>query len=212
MTTPISLDELQSQAPFLRRLARALVGDGADADDLVQETWVAALEHHPRPADTVRGWLERLARNRARSQRRGAARRTRREGIAAAARSAAARPPGSPGAGAEVAERVLAAVLALDEPYRSTVLERYYQDLAPTEIAAQNGVPVDTVHTRLRRARRELRQRLDRDFGTREAWGGALLLAAGIERPARWGAVPSVALAAGLAALLGGGSLLARQC
>jgi RNA polymerase sigma-70 factor (ECF subfamily) len=175
--TSISLQELHAQGPFLRRLARALVRDEAAAEDLVQETWIAALEglHGPRENEEPRGWLTRLLRNRARSARRAEARRRARE-LAAESRSQGR-------ADVAVAEHVLAAVLALDEPYRGLVLRRYYHDMTPTEIARREDVPLKTVEARLRRAREELRRRLDDACGERTAWCVALLA---VERPVRY--------------------------
>ena len=52
----------------------------------------------------------------------------------------------------ETQRRVVDAVMALDEPYRTVVVYRYFDDLPPKEIAARLGVPVGTVKTRLKRA------------------------------------------------------------
>ena len=57
---------LLAHAAWLRRLARSLVGDGAAADDLVQETWVAALRRPPAEDRPVRPWLRRVLENAAR--------------------------------------------------------------------------------------------------------------------------------------------------
>ena len=52
MTPPdpasIALDDLLDHGSWLQALARNLVGDQATADDLVQETWVAAIKKPPR--------------------------------------------------------------------------------------------------------------------------------------------------------------------
>jgi len=199
----ISLQELHAQGPFLKRLARALVRDESEAEDLVQETWLAALKgsHGPRDQEEARGWLARLLRNRARSTRRGAARRRARELAFGSARGGAAVP-----GGAAIAERVLGAVLALEEPYKALVLQRYYQGLTPTVIAAETDTPLKTVESRLRRARELLRARLDGECGGRSSWCVALVVAAGVERPARLaGAIGVAACAVGIAgvALLG---------
>jgi hypothetical protein len=66
-------------------------------------------------------------------------------------------------------------VLALEEPYRETVLLRYFENLPPRAIARRLAVPVETVRTRLKRALETLRARLDRDYGARGAWSLALV-------------------------------------
>src|SRR6185295_4777393 len=62
---------------------------------------------------------------------------------------------------AESHKRLVLAVMQLDEPYRSTVLLRWFEDLPPREVAARLGVPVETVRTRLKRANDALRARLE---------------------------------------------------
>ncbi|HVS19508.1 MAG TPA: sigma factor, partial [Planctomycetota bacterium] len=57
--------DLAAHTAYLRGVARALLGAGADADDLVQDTRVAAREHPPRRAGGLRAWLGTVARNRA---------------------------------------------------------------------------------------------------------------------------------------------------
>src|SRR6185503_5300852 len=79
---------------------------------------------------------------------------------------------------ADLVERVLvqrelvSAVLELDEPYRSIVLLRYFEELPPREIAARTGIPLATVQSRLQRALARLRERLD---GEHQAWAALLL-------------------------------------
>src|SRR5262245_64613195 len=74
-------EELLEHAPWLRRLAATLVAGDAAADDLVQETWLAALRHPPSAgaAGELRPWLARVARNLASNFRRGEARRAERD-------------------------------------------------------------------------------------------------------------------------------------
>ena len=164
-------EALLQHADFLRGLARGLLA-GADADDVEQETWLRALEKGPRHDANLKGWLATVARNSARIMWRGEKRRGRREEVVA-------RPEGVPSA-AEVASRVeiqslLAdAVKSLEEPYRTTVVLAFYDGLSPTEIAAQQGIPVDTVRTRIRRALQRLRAALDQNPGGRQAWVAAL--------------------------------------
>lgn len=65
---------------------------------------------------------------------------------------------------------LLDAVAALPRPYREVIVLRFLQALPPRAIAAQLGVPVETVRTRLQRGLRRLRQDLDRRHGSRAAW------------------------------------------
>ena len=59
-------------------------------------------------------------------------------------------------------------------------------DKAAREIAARQGVPVKTIHTRLRRAFERLRDRLDRDYGgDHRSWAIAIVSLASARR-ARW--------------------------
>jgi RNA polymerase sigma-70 factor (ECF subfamily) len=165
----VPLDDLLAHRDWVRALARRLVGDASRADDVEQEVWVTALRRPPRHARSLRAWFGRLVRSRAHDSRRGETRRERRENET---------PPAPPPPGAEEvvarleAHRKLVAVLdVLKEPYRSTLLLRYYEDLPPREVAARLGVPVETVRTRLKRAHEMLRRRLDDDHrGDRRAW------------------------------------------
>ena len=65
----------------LRALARSLVYGDADADDLLQDTAIAALQHPPVETGprAVRSWLAAVLRNRWRMDRRSEARRRARE-------------------------------------------------------------------------------------------------------------------------------------
>ena len=76
-------------------------------------------------------------------------------------------------AGFEFQQRVASALHALPEPYKTTIYRRYYQDLGPSEIAARDRVPLDTVKTRLRRGLAILRTDLDRRYGER-GWSAPL--------------------------------------
>jgi len=193
----IDPEALLAHRAFVRALVRRLVGDPHDADDVVQETWVAALRGAPARPRSLRAWLARVARNLSLRHARGEARRRRRE-LGAAAPEAARGP-------AETLERVaaehavVAALLELDEPYRGTLLQHFYDDLAPRAIAARTGVPAATVRTRLKRGLDMLRARLDRRHGGRRAW--AAPLAAGTWRASAAAKVAGAAIVA-LAALL----------
>lgn len=63
---PPALDDLLRQQRWLRRLAASLVVDVATADDLTQQTLLAALERPPADTAAPRAWLSTVVRNLAR--------------------------------------------------------------------------------------------------------------------------------------------------
>jgi len=178
------LDDLLQHAGWLRSLARSLVADPNLADDLLQDTWVAALEHPPGEGGTPRRWLSAVLRNFAREDRRRKEHRAQRE--ERSARPEATRSVHDAVASAMLQRSLVEAVLALEEPYRDAIVWRYFERLPPREIASRLRVPVNTVKTRLARGIEKLRTELDRrNGGDREAWLPALIpLAVRPELPA----------------------------
>ena len=171
---PIPPEDLFRHADFLRALARSLVRDEALADDLTQDTWIAAIESPPADPLRIRSWLAQVARRFASRSLRGSRRREARERTVARAEATS----GDHAAVGhdETLRRVSTAVLGLREPYRQTVLLRFYEGLTPRQIGARMNVPADTVYSRLRRALRELEGELDRTTGgDRDAWVQGLL-------------------------------------
>jgi len=82
----------------------------------------------------------------------------------------------------EVQELLARRLLALSEPYRTTVQMRYYQELSSVEIARRLQVPAGTVRWRLKVGLDLLRSDLDRaSSGDRSRWLSSLLLLAGDE-------------------------------
>ena len=172
MMDAASLDELLRHAHFARGVARALVGDEHLVEDVVQETWLAAVRRPPRVLSAA--WIGTVAANAARKLRRGDSRRVAREATVAVPQEEAAfwRPEQQ-----AILREVVDAVLALDEPYRSTVLLRFYEGLPPREIAARHGVCVNTVNSRLQRAVALLRARIDARGGRGTSAGTLSVLA-----------------------------------
>ena len=172
--------ELREETAWMRRLAKALVGDAHRAEDLAQDAWVAALEGGREPASR-RGWFATVLSRRASTGRRARGRRTDRE-------RRAARPERGPGADEAVArvelqERLAREVFALEEPFRQAIALRYFQGWPPRRIARELGLDVRAVESRLRRGLARLRERLDAAHeGRREEWlGGVAALALGGE-------------------------------
>jgi RNA polymerase sigma factor (sigma-70 family) len=172
---PFDAGRLLAEGRALRALARSLVG--ADADDVVQDGWVAALQR-PAAARAHGAWLTGVVRNVGLRWRRTAARRAAREQRAAVAQAAAgnadAVDPANVAAQAETLHAVARAVHELDEPFRTVIVLRFWHDLATRDIAARLAVPHETVRSRLQRGIARLRERLDARPGGRAAWLGAL--------------------------------------
>lgn len=172
--TPSVADELPAQALWMRRLARGLTRDDDAAGDVAQDAWVAALRAAPAGALASRPWLVRVARNLVRKRWRDEAHRERVERSAARGE----RTPATDDVLARLdLQRALADELrALREPYRTTLLRRYFDGWSAARIAREQGVPSATVRARVRQGLAELRARLDRrSGGDRTLWRLALL-------------------------------------
>lgn len=170
----VPAERLLAEAGFLARLARELVGDAARAEDLVQDTWTAALERPPQDVGSLRAWLATVARNLASNVRRGEGRRARRE--EAVARAERVEPDGEALERLETSRILVECVLVLPVEQRTVLYLRYYEGLAPAEIADRLGAPLKTIKSRHTRALAALRERLDaRARGDRRAWAIALV-------------------------------------
>ncbi len=178
MQRTFEIEELLSEAGWLRSLAASLTGDPALADDLVQDTWVAALRHLPRADDEARPWLARVVGNLARNTRRGSLRRAAREEFVHEER---VEPRPEELAQIAEAQRLLAeAVTRLPEGLRAVIVLRYFQGLDSSAAATRLGLSASAVRTRLQAALEALRADLDRRTkGGREAWAG---MVAGLAR------------------------------
>ena len=169
---PLDPEGLLQHREFLRALARQLVGDEHLAEDVVQESFVAALTHPPRDAGALRSWLAQVVARRASNAKRGEARRHHRERAGARAESVPSAQEVSESLYAQ--RRLLAALDALHEPYKTTLYLRWYEGLPPREIARRMQVPSETVRSRVQRGLARLRAELDEEFGERERWALAL--------------------------------------
>jgi len=200
----LDADELQTQTRSLRALARALVADEHVADDLVQDAWVTALDRPPRQGWTLASWLRGITRNHARQLAREHRRREERERIAAGPE----RSPVDDGIERiDLLRYLLDQVRGLDEPYRSTILLRFFDGMSPRKIAHKQGVPNATVRTRLRRGVELLRARMDRKMGgDRRAWALPLAPFAAVRDG---GPIATVTEGVARLAQLGNGKILA---
>lgn len=165
-------EELVAHREFVRALARRLMLDPDRGDDVAQETLLAALKAGPRPRGPMRRWLSGVVRNLAYRMLRSDDRRRRRE--ASRARQDPARATGDVVADLELHRELVDALLTLEEPYRTTLLLHFFEDLPPSEIAKRRGLPGATVRSHLKRGIERLRRSLDERRGGR-AWCLALL-------------------------------------
>jgi RNA polymerase sigma-70 factor (ECF subfamily) len=184
-------DELLAQAEWLGALARRLVDDASQADDLVQDTWLAALRRPPERGRAVKPWLARVVRNAARTQRRGDAARSSRERAQTAPVESSS--PDELAVKFEGQRLLIDALARLPEPYRATILLAYFERLPSDEIARRQGVAAGTVRWRIKVGLDALRAELDRGpSGDRRAW--TLALAPLVRDSRHAAATPAVAL------------------
>ena len=152
----------RESGPVIRACARIL-GDPDAAEDVAQECFVTAYQliGSWRGEGSLHGWLLRIAINRALRAVKGRPRLLPLEGDSGEPREV---PGGSePLADLLMSERdrmVQQAVASLPEPYRETIVLRYFGELSIAEIASQTGRPIGTVKTHIGRGLLRLRPAL----------------------------------------------------
>jgi RNA polymerase sigma-70 factor (ECF subfamily) len=157
-------DEFETAAlPHLNELYRTaarLLGDGAKAEDVVQETYLQAWKSFARfePGTNCRAWLFKILINTIHHHRRGWFNLRRvpesEEILEQTAASASAIPEG-------IAQReILRALDRIPADYRAAVLLADVEEFSYKEIAGLLNVPIGTVMSRLSRGRNLLRDQL----------------------------------------------------
>lgn len=146
------------------RLALSILADADEAEDAVQETFIAAdraLDQY-RGQSSLKTWLFAIAINQCRQMLRQRQRRQTVTNAWETARSLLARPtlPEETMAYTETADLLRQAVAELKEKHRLPIILRYTHDLTAPEIAQILQISEGTVHSRLHYARRELRQKM----------------------------------------------------
>lgn len=183
MPTPVSSadERFEREAltllPDVSRYARSLTAEDTLADDLVQDTFLAAYENWAQfePGTECRAWLFTICRNRfmrlrARDDRQAPTDLPELEALAAAALHTSASTAGLDDLfeRSEILAAVNSAVAALPDSFREVVNLIDMHDYRYEEASAALGVPVGTVRSRLFRGRRLIQERLlahARDLG-----------------------------------------------
>jgi len=147
---------------WVRSAIYAVLGRTDGIDDVAQNVWTAVWQRigELRDPRSWRAWLYRLARNAALDAGRETTKRRHRGpivGLEAAAHTRCDGPDESASRN-EKSKQVLMAIQALPAIYREPFVLRHMNDWSYREISDVMGLPVDTVETRLVRARRLLRE------------------------------------------------------
>jgi len=185
---------LSEQGRSLRALACSLLGDRHAAEDVEQETWLAYLSSPARIHGRLSAWLGGVARHVAKRRLRGEARRrTREEHAAASERVEAAHEKAL--LRQETLRSVTQALLALDEPYRTVLILRFFEDRSPLTIARELDLAPSTVKSRIERGLELLRAKLAGERGSWERWVPGLVLLSGARAPLGFAGGPAGAAA-----------------
>jgi len=203
--TPLDPEQILEHGPWLRALARALVRDPIAAEDLAQEAWLVVGRKGDVDRAELRPFLRGVVRRIASTWRRGERRRAARELHAAPPNPTNA--PEHVAAQLELQERLIRELRELGEPYRTTLVMRFYGGLSSAEIARQTRSVDATVRARLARGLAELRKRLERN-GAEDGgdWRAAWLPLVGVSS---FEATREAATVGGLAWLVAGCALVA---
>jgi len=156
----MNLEEMLAHSGFVKSLSRSLVHDENTAEDVAQNTLLAAIQHPPSDNKQIRPWFARVVRNFVRILYRSEGRRKKYENDALIPEKTLS--PADIAIREETLQKMTQSVFDLDEPYRTTILYRYYDGLSINDIALRMKSPSGTVKARLKRGLKMLRTRLDR--------------------------------------------------
>lgn len=165
---PVAADRfVREHDGWLRSVIYGVTGRPDLVDDVVQQVWMqvwARLDSLKDPR-RVRPWLYSVARHAAIdaavARRRGETRTGRLERLPEVAERNTARSPAQVLLGDELRNVLLRAVQSLPALYREPFVLRHLENWSYAEIGEVLGLPVETVETRLVRARRLLREMLN---------------------------------------------------
>ncbi|WP_428939326.1 RNA polymerase sigma factor [Fontivita pretiosa] len=149
--------------PLLRYLLR-VAGDEHLAEELLQATWLSALEHLDRfdsswaKTGGFKAWLFRIATNKATDLWRARGREKQaRQGLKLVVESESP-DAGHRLAGSEQSQKLLRAIEQLPESQRQVLLLRYYAEMKFVQIAQLLGCPLNTALGRMHKAMLKLKE------------------------------------------------------
>jgi RNA polymerase sigma-70 factor, ECF subfamily len=172
MVTPAFEADALASLDSLYRTAVRLTHSPADAEDLVQETYLKAFRAAGqfKPGTNLRAWLFTILHNTARNRARDLAREHVDVDSDAVERAAGENGAGPPSLSADTPETILlretltpdlqTALDALPPAFREAVWLRDVEEFSYAEIAEMLSIPVGTVMSRISRGRRLLFDRL----------------------------------------------------
>ena len=170
VVTPAFEAEALASLDSLYRTAMRLTRVPADAEDLVQETYLKAFRaaDNFKPGTNLRAWLFTILHNTARNRMRDLARDAVSADSELVERAAEAPAPGGPAETPEtlllrdiLAPELQAAIDALPEAFRQAVWLRDVEEFSYAEIAEMLSIPVGTVMSRISRGRHLLFEHLN---------------------------------------------------
>ena len=145
-------------------IARRLLKDEADAEDVVQDTflqlWGKAREFDP-GRGSAKAWILTIARTRALDRLRSRSSAHRKHAAEATVEQPAQTEPLELVEQRQSRDRLLLALGSLSAEQRSALEMAYFEGLTQNEIAAQTGIPLGTVKTRTRLAMAKLAEVLE---------------------------------------------------
>lgn len=187
-TETSKLEEMLGQRGRLRALARDLVRNEADADDVVQEAYLAALERGEE-ARNPETWLRRVLRNAALDRMRRDRNRPRVEGARARVDSTE---PELADERTRLYRLMFEELEALPNPSRRALVMSYLEAMSAKQIARRLELTPAAVRQRVARATKELRARIEaRERGGMRAFSLAFL-AGSADAAARTGATSTL--------------------
>lgn len=156
---------VQRHGSWVRAVVFGVLGRSDTVDDVVQQVWTSVWQriNELRDPSRWRPWLYRMTRNAALDAGREISRRRRLQVRAtddAIGRQRSRGPTTDDAASSEQHEAVMAAITGLPVLYREPFVLRHVNGWGYRQIAEVMDMPVDSVETRLVRARRLLREAL----------------------------------------------------